>query len=107
MCLAIPGKIISVEVPEDGGLKTAVVDFGGILKNICIEWVEATPGEYILAHAGVALTTIDIKEAEETLKDFEIIACHNESINPIRRIPLIKMGLVLARFLILSFIKSI
>ena len=38
MCLAIPGKIISVEVPEDGGLKTAVVDFGGILKNICIEW---------------------------------------------------------------------
>ena len=49
MCLAIPGKIISVEVPEDGGLKTAVVDFGGILKNICIEWVEATPGEYVLA----------------------------------------------------------
>ena len=82
MCLAIPGRIISVEVPEDGGLKTAVVDFGGILKNICIEWVEATPGEYVLAHAGVALTTIDIKEAEETLKDFEIIACHNESINP-------------------------
>ena len=78
MCLAIPGKIISVEVPEDGGLKTAVVDF----KNICLEWVEATPGEYILAHAGVALTTIDIKEAEETLKDFEIIACHSESINP-------------------------
>ena len=63
-------------------MKFDFVDFGGILKNFCFEWVEATPVEYILAHAGVALTTIDIKEAEETLKDFEIIACHNESINP-------------------------
>lgn len=81
MCLAIPGKIISVETPENGELKTAVVDFGGTFRNICIEWVDAAPGEYILAHAGVALTTVDTEEAEETLKDFEIIARHTESIN--------------------------
>ncbi|WP_455497093.1 HypC/HybG/HupF family hydrogenase formation chaperone [Coprobacter sp.] len=81
MCLAIPGKIISIETPENGELKTAVVDFGGTFRNICIEWVDAVPGEYILAHAGVALTTVDTEEAEETLKDLETIALHTESIN--------------------------
>ncbi len=82
MCLAIPGKVISVENPENEGLKTAIVDFGGILKNICVEWIDVSPGEYILAHAGVALTKIDDKEAKETLKDFETIALHTERINP-------------------------
>ena len=45
MCLAVPGKIISIDrsIPE---MTMAKVDFGGILKNICIEWVDVKQGDY-------------------------------------------------------------
>lgn len=67
MCLAIPGKIISIE--ENSNPKMAKVSFGGAIKNICIEWVpEAKVGDYVLVHVGFALNVIDEKEAEETLK---------------------------------------
>ncbi|MCP9612118.1 HypC/HybG/HupF family hydrogenase formation chaperone [Coprobacter tertius] len=72
MCLAIPGKIISVDRSTEG-LAMAKVDFGGILKDICIEWVDAEKEDYILAHAGVAITRIDMEEAIHTLQDFETI----------------------------------
>ena len=49
----------------------AKVDFGGILKNICIEWVDVKQGDYILTHAGIAISVVDEKEAEETLKDLK------------------------------------
>jgi hydrogenase expression/formation protein HypC len=73
MCLAVPGKIISIDfsVPE---LKMAKVDFGGIIKNICVQWVEIQEGDYILAHAGMAISSIDKEEAEQTLADFDLIA---------------------------------
>lgn len=68
MCLAIPGKIIHIDrsIPE---FAMAQVDFGGILKNICVEWVSVEEGDYILAHAGLALSRINTQEAEETLQD--------------------------------------
>lgn len=70
MCLAVPGKIISIDrsIPE---MTMAKVYFGGILKNICIEWVDVKQGDYILAHAGIAISVVDEKEAEETLKDLK------------------------------------
>ena len=70
MCLAVPGKIISIDrsIPE---MTMAKVDFGGILKNICIEWVDVKQGDYILTHAGIAISVVDEKEAEETLKDLK------------------------------------
>ena len=73
MCLAIPGKIISIDVaiPE---LKMAKVDFGGIMKTICIQWLNVQPDDYILAHAGMAISKIDKAEAEQTLADLEAIA---------------------------------
>lgn len=51
-------KIISIDtsIPD---LKMAKVDFGGMVKNICIQWSEATIGDYILAHAGMAIATVD------------------------------------------------
>lgn len=72
MCLAIPGKIISIDrtTPE---LAMARTDFGGIVKNICVQWVEARAGDYILAHAGMAIAMVDPAEAEKTLNDFETI----------------------------------
>ncbi|MDH6309566.1 hydrogenase expression/formation protein HypC [Dysgonomonas sp. PFB1-18] len=73
MCLAVPGKIISIDnsIPD---LTMAKVDFGGMLKDICIQWVEASVGSYILAHAGMAISVVDEEHAEETLADFEAIA---------------------------------
>lgn len=58
MCLAIPGKIIKKDTSTDG-LTMAKVDFGGVIKDICIQWVDVSPGDYVLAHAGVAITKVD------------------------------------------------
>jgi hydrogenase expression/formation protein HypC len=73
MCLAVPGKILSIDasVPE---LKMAKVDFGGVTKSICIQWLDVDSGDYILAHAGMAITKLDQDEAEETLADFDVLA---------------------------------
>ena len=70
MCLAIPGKIISIDRSEPE-LAMARVDFSGITKNICIQWVDVTKGDYILAHAGMAISVVNTREAEETLEDLK------------------------------------
>jgi hydrogenase expression/formation protein HypC len=68
MCLAVPGKIESID-ESNPNLKMAKVNFGGVVKNICIDWIsEPKVGEYILAHVGFALNKIDEEGAEETLK---------------------------------------
>ena len=73
MCLAVPGIITSIT--SEGGLKMAKVSFNGVLKNISIEWTpEAKVGDYIVAHAGAALTILNTKEAEETLEIFRQIS---------------------------------
>lgn len=73
MCLAVPGKIISISSEE--GLKMAKVSFNGVIKDISVEWVqEARVGDYIIAHAGSALTILNIKEAEETIELFRQIS---------------------------------
>lgn len=70
MCLAVPGKIVSIDrsVPDQAMAK---VDFSGITKDICIQWVDATEGDYILAHAGMAISVVNAREAEETLEDLK------------------------------------
>ncbi len=72
MCLAVPGKIIAIG--DDPTLSMAEVDFGGVRKSICIHYIEATLGDYILAHAGMAITRLDTEEAEATLADFQKLA---------------------------------
>jgi hydrogenase expression/formation protein HypC len=73
MCLAIPGKIVSIDeaVP---GLKMAMADFGGLTRKICVEWVDAELGDYIIAHAGLALARVDTDEAKKTIESFAAIA---------------------------------
>jgi hydrogenase expression/formation protein HypC len=62
MCLAIPAKIMDIN-----GTK-ANVDFGqGVLREVNVSLVEAKVGEYVLVHAGYAITVIEEKEAKETL----------------------------------------
>jgi hydrogenase expression/formation protein HypC len=67
MCLAVPGKVISID-KSNPDLNMARVDFSGIVKDICVQWLpEVREGDYILAHVGMALNILDEKEALETI----------------------------------------
>ncbi|MFC2089258.1 HypC/HybG/HupF family hydrogenase formation chaperone [Bacteroidota bacterium] len=67
MCLAVPGKIVSID-DSDPDLKMAKVKFGEVIKDICVQWIDdASVGDFILAHVGTALSKIDEKDAKETL----------------------------------------
>jgi hydrogenase expression/formation protein HypC len=59
---------------DSGALKMAQVDFGGVVREICIEWLpEAQIGDYVLAHVGTALSLIDEESAKASLDAFEEI----------------------------------
>jgi hydrogenase expression/formation protein HypC len=65
MCLAIPGKVLSAF--DQHGLRMAKVQFGGIVREACLEYVpEVHVGDYVLVHVGFALTKVDEDEAERT-----------------------------------------
>ena len=67
MCLAVPGKIISINQNESG-LTMAKANFGGVMKEVCVDWIDNPKvGEYVLVHVGFALNKIDEKDALETL----------------------------------------
>ncbi|HTX75769.1 MAG TPA: HypC/HybG/HupF family hydrogenase formation chaperone [Terracidiphilus sp.] len=69
MCLAIPGRV--EEITEDGLIRMGRVNFGGVVKRVCLDYVpEIVVGDYTLVHVGFALTKVDEKEAEETLETF-------------------------------------
>lgn len=70
MCLAIPGKVVSIDTSATPVMGS--VSFGGILKNVCLDWVpDAKVGDYVIVHVGFAISTMDEEEARETLKLFE------------------------------------
>ncbi len=64
MCLAVPGKILSVE--GDALNRTGQVSFGGIVKQVSLAYVpEAQVDEYVLVHVGFALNVVDEHEAQQ------------------------------------------
>jgi len=66
MCLAIPGKVI--ELYQTNGMKMARVDFGGVVKEACMEYLpEVKLGDYTIIHVGFGLSILDEQEAFETL----------------------------------------
>ena len=67
MCLAIPGKIKSIDIKTH----RATVDFNGIEKEVNCELVEVKKGDYVTVHAGFAIQKLDQEEATETLKLFK------------------------------------
>ena len=68
MCLAVPGKILSVE-GTDPLLLSGRVDFGGIVKQVNLAYVpEAKTGDYVLVHAGFAINVIDEEQAGEVFE---------------------------------------
>jgi hydrogenase expression/formation protein HypC len=65
MCLAVPGEII--ELTEHHGLRFGRVQFGGIVREVCLEYEpNATMGDFVLVHVGFAIATIDREEAART-----------------------------------------
>ena len=73
MCLAIPGKVLNTF--DQNGLRMARIQFGGIVREACLEYVpETQPGEYVLVHVGFAISRVDEEEAARTyqaLKDLD------------------------------------
>ncbi len=69
MCLAIPGKIKSIDYQYDGLVRMAKVLFGGITKEASLEMLpEAKEGDYVLVHVGVAISIVDEEEAQKTFQ---------------------------------------
>lgn len=69
MCLAVPGKVLDIE--ERDGTRMATVDFGGVVKEVCLEYLpDLRVGEYAIVHVGFALQHLDEESARQTLELF-------------------------------------
>jgi hydrogenase expression/formation protein HypC len=67
VCLAVPGKILAISA--DSGVLMAQVDFGGIRRETCLEYLpEAAVGDYVVVHVGFAISRVDEEEAARTLE---------------------------------------
>jgi len=67
MCLAVPGRIVSVDDGADPLLRRGKVDFSGVRKEVSLALTpDAREGDYVLVHAGFALNTVDEEEARQT-----------------------------------------
>jgi len=67
MCLAVPGKVI--ELYNVGGLKMAKMDFGGVTREACLEYLpDVEIGQYVIIHVGFAISLLDEEEAQQTLE---------------------------------------
>ena len=78
MCLGIPGRIVSWR--EDEGLPMGGVDFGGVRREVCLAYVagEAAVGDYVIVHAGFAISRVEAEEAERTLRLLQELEEGNE-----------------------------
>ena len=67
MCLGVPGKVI--ELYDAGGIRMAKVDFGGVIREACLEVVpEVEIGQYVIIHVGFAISVLDEEEAQKSLE---------------------------------------
>ncbi|MDQ3432892.1 MAG: HypC/HybG/HupF family hydrogenase formation chaperone [Actinomycetota bacterium] len=70
MCLAVPGQVVSVEDRDD--TRMAEVDFGGVRKDVCCEYIpDVATGDYVIVHVGFAIQRLDEESALKTLAEFE------------------------------------
>ncbi|MFE7593316.1 HypC/HybG/HupF family hydrogenase formation chaperone [Kitasatospora sp. NPDC057512] len=70
MCLAVPGRV--TEIGERDGARMAVMDFGGVVKDVCLEYLpDLAVGDYAIVHVGFALQRLDEGSARRTLALFE------------------------------------
>jgi hydrogenase expression/formation protein HypC len=67
MCLGVPGLVIERQAPV-GDLESALVEFAGVRRSVCVACVpDVTPGEYVIVHAGIAISKVDADEAARIL----------------------------------------
>ena len=66
MCLGIPGRVI--EIHDQGGFLTGLVDFGGVRREVCLAYVarDVGVGDYVIVHVGFAISKVDEAEATRT-----------------------------------------
>jgi hydrogenase expression/formation protein HypC len=78
MCLAVPGKVLSVE-EGDPAFRTGNVDFCGVRRNVSFAFTpEIQPGDFVLVHVGFALTKVDAEEAARTYRYLQQIGALEE-----------------------------
>jgi hydrogenase expression/formation protein HypC len=78
MCLAIPGRIVEM---VDEANRVAKVDVSGVRRNVNIALLDdAGVGDYVLIHVGFALSKVDEKEAEETLRMLRELGSYEEEL---------------------------
>ena len=76
MCLAIPGKIVEIVDPEN---QIAKVNVGGVKRNVNVGMLDnVIVGDYVLVHVGFAMSKVDEKEAEETLRLLQELGSYEE-----------------------------
>jgi hydrogenase expression/formation protein HypC len=81
MCLAIPGKVLSIDTSVQPTM--GVVSFGGVEKRVCLEWTQDVAlGDYVIVHVGFAISKMDEEEALETLKLIAEIDSGWDELNP-------------------------
>ncbi|MGD8605410.1 MAG: HypC/HybG/HupF family hydrogenase formation chaperone [Anaerolineales bacterium] len=81
MCLGVPGKI--VEIYDSDGLKMGKVDFGGALREACLEYLpEIQVGEYVIVHVGFAISAVSEEDAQETLSLLQEISDITAELGP-------------------------
>ncbi len=72
MCLGVPGRIVAIV--DDQGLRMGAVDFGGVTRKTCLAYVpDAGVDDYVIVHAGFAISVVDADEAARTLELVEEI----------------------------------
>jgi len=80
MCLAVPGKIISILGSEHLS-RTGQIDFSGIKKEVSLAYLpEATINDYVIIHAGFALSIINEQEARASLNAFQALEKFSENL---------------------------
>jgi hydrogenase expression/formation protein HypC len=80
MCLAIPAQIIAITDTDNALQRLAKVDFSGVTKDISLSFLpEAQVGDYVIVHAGLALSILDEADAQATLAAFAQLSEFNDA----------------------------
>ena len=83
MCLAVPGRLLSI-AGDDPLARTGKVSFGGISKEVSLACVpEAKVGDYVIVHVGLAISKVDPDEAQRVFKYLEEIGGLKEELGEI------------------------
>ncbi len=79
MCLAVPGRIVATR--DADGMRMAEVDFGGIRKDVCLEFLpDVDVDDYVMVHVGFAIQRLDERSALATLERFAALGILDEEL---------------------------